>query len=393
MDAAAPSPASTRLVAAALVLLGVAALAGAAAGAGILEEPAIDLHVPAGTLGWLTLAVLAAAAALFPHGDHRPWSMGRLPAAAAAGYVAAAWLGSDAVRAVAATLALAATIGFATGLLPRLRAARPVSVAQAGIALALVLLAAALGLDVLGEVDRTASAGWVPFRAAGARAPSLIAAAVLTGMAVAEARLAPGRVAAEDTWGLTQLGLFGAGWLALVGGVAADHLTLLVGSTGLHVAAVVVFLGRIGPRLGAVRWRGAGPERWLGAVVLYLAAHVGLVTHIGFGIAGRVYLELARVPLWLRFAADHVVFVGIGAGALLGLAGRDPAAGAAFWATHAGLAGFVLGRALNSGALMGAGAAALGGGLLAAAVSRLADRTGAGPANLGNGHLDGNRRW
>lgn len=368
---------------AALVLLVVTAVTGALGGLDVVSVSEDPLHGPAGTLGWLTLGVLAIAMLLFP-GDDTPGAVATallawIPIGAMTVFVLASWLARPPGRDAAAIVALLATLGFAVGLIPRIRRVAAITVPQLGVLAGLVILAAGLALDPVVDVNDIGEADWVPFRVAGARSPSIVVFSVLVGCALAERRLvaAPGPATA-DMWGLTQVLLFVAGWLTLLAGTAADSLNLLVSNVLFHAIAVVVFLARVAPRLTPAHW--GMSDRWFSAMVLYLSAHVGLLGHVALGVSGKYYLELAQVPTWLTFAVDHIVFVGVIGNGLLGLAfGSGPTEATAsartekvaFWAMNLGLIGFVLGLAGETTVATRAAAAVMGTGIVTGAVACL----------------------
>lgn len=369
------------LVAAALILLIVTAVTGALRGLDVVSVSADSLHGPAGTRGWLTLGVLAIAMLLFP-GDDAPGAaatalLAWIPTGAMTVFVLASWSERTPGRDLAAYVALLATLGFAVGLLPRIRRAAVVTVPQLGVLAGLAILAAGLALDPVVDVNDIGEADWVPFRVAGARSPSIVVFSVLVGSALAERRLVARPAAATaDMWGLTQVLLFVAGWLTLLVGTAADSLNLLVSNALFHAIAVAVFLARVAPRLTPAHW--AMSDRWFAAMVLYLSAHVGLLGHVALGVSGKYYLELAQVPTWLTFAVDHVVFVGVIGNGLLGLAfGSGPSEAsartekAAFWAMNLGFIAFVFGLASETTVGTRAGAAVMGTGIVTGAVACL----------------------
>lgn len=377
--------AARRLLTAALLLLAVTAAGGAVEG---LDAPAGgdgSLHVTAGTIGFLTLGVLAAVAWLFSTAGGptpRPVSsmlLGWCPIGAVGAYVLGSWLWSAPIRIAGAALALAAVLGFAAAVTRAVRATTltvPRSAALAALAIVIVSLA----LDLIPDVEEISQAGRVPFRVAGARSPSIAAFAILIGMALAEQRLAaPRRPVGSDMWGLTQILLFLTGWLSLLIGTALDDLTLLVGNVSLHALAVIVFLGRIGSRLTEAFRSEPVDTRWFGLSLVYLAAYVGLLGNLALGVAGGTYRAASEIPAWVVFAVDHTAFV-TAAAPMLGLAllaGRRPADGAAwmdhtaFWGLNLGLVGFVAARAAGTATTARWAAAALAIATLAATAAGL----------------------
>jgi len=354
---------------ASLALLILTAITGSLHGLGVVPIPEGSLHVQAGTLGWLTLAVLAIAALLFADGPPPPlllvtWA----PIVAMPLYAAAAWGGVDALEEAAAAIAFASAVGFIIGIAPAVRRVAPLTVPQLAALVAVVILATVPLLDLLPDVSRVGEADWVLFRIAGARTPSIAAFTVLAGMALTEWRLAaPNRPASADVWGLAQVLLFVFGWLTLLVGTTANSLDLLVSNVGFHGLAVAVFLARVSPRL---LWSGGHP--WFSVGVLYLAAYVGLLGHVALEVMEGRYLELALVPAWVTFGVAHVVSVGVVANGLFGLgSGSLPIPRLVLWAMNIGLAGTALGLAVEVEPVSHTFAAMMGGGIVVGAATAL----------------------
>ncbi len=343
-------------------------MSGVLEGTGLLDAAAA--HGPAGTLGWLLLGALAAAAVVLEAKSRRPAWPAWLAAAGVSTYALASW--AAVAEAVAALLALVAVAGFAGALAPALRAATPLTVPHLGVLAAVVVVAAVPLLDLL---PAAAPAARVPFRVAGARSPSVVALAVLVGTALAEWRLlTPHRPVSADSLGLAQVLLLVVGWVTLLAGAAADSLALLVASVAFQAIAVVLFLARLAPVLGRLQWRGA--DRWAGAAALSLAAYVGVLSHLAVGVAGGRYVDAALVPSWLLFTVDHVVFVGVAANLLLGLGRGQPVL--VFWVVNAGLVATAVGLAAGAPLVAEPAAAVLGVGLLLGAAIAVKGPNGTG---------------
>ncbi|MBI2237156.1 MAG: hypothetical protein HYU54_01340 [Actinobacteria bacterium] len=125
----------------------------------------------------------------------------------------------------------------------------------------------------------------------------------------------------------------------------------------LEIAALVIFLARLGPRLARVRWLERGSERHFGLIVPYLVANVVLLVVLIAGVVSGKYADFALIPPWLIFAFDHAMFIGVMTNGLVGLgmllaADRERvrrwADHLAFWGINAGLVGFVIGLMVQS---------------------------------------------
>jgi len=353
------------LLSAALAMLLVSA--GLGAGAAHLSHGALRAHVRAGSVGWMTLAVLAIALGMVNAGreDVGPWQrrarriaiplslvvaatvVGCLAVSLAAG--ANAWTGPAALAAILAFLALLAALD---------RAARAVeTVPGLGMAGALAVLAVGSALGV-------SSAGIaVPF-------------VVLATTSIVEWSASPtARPAPPTTAGLVQVGALVLAAAAVIAGVRTHDLTLVESNIPLEIGGIAIFLARLSSGLLAAGW--AQSERvWLVTSTVALAADVGLFAHVVFEIGNRRYVSINTVPRWLLFAVDHVTFVAVGTPALFGaiaaLAGQEsrwPRADAlAAAGLVLGLAAAVAATAADSAVLEGLSAAVLGISLLAAVV-------------------------
>jgi hypothetical protein len=296
---------------------------GVAAGAG---GPALRAHVHAGSLGWLTLAVLAVAAGMAGDEARLPPGPGRagsrvswLTVAAVAAFVVADAAGSVAAEAWTGAAALAAILAFAGRL--------GVAFRRAGAAWTVprLAMAGALAVLVAGSVIGAASAGAAASgNAAGAAslasshsAALVVPFVILAATSIVEWAAAPSPAAAPATAGLVQVGALVLAAVAVITGVLAHDLALVEANIPLELGGIAIFLVRVGPLLLTAGWA-ASSRIWLVISTVALAVDAGLFAHVVFEIGRRRYVSIDTVPPWLLFAVDHVTFVAVGTTALLG---------------------------------------------------------------------------
>jgi hypothetical protein len=331
-------------------------------------------HVHAGTLGWITLSVFAFTLWLWQAPET---SLGRgsavLAAVSVPAYVVAFWVGNDLVRAVTGTAVLIAVYGFAAYSILAYRSGPRTSPRLATVA-ALVTLAIGSTIGVLLQVERAAATSLLPAEAIGGHVGAqVVGYLVLMGMALAEWRLLPD--AALTRPARAQIGLlFAGGLLTSVGALTSSEVLLGV-FIPLEIAALVIFVGRLVPRLRGVGWLARGSERHFGLIVPFLVANVILLVVLIAGVVSGRYADFGLIPPWLVFAFDHAMFIGVMTNGLIGLGmvlsgdrvqvwswADDPA----FWAINVGLIGFVIGLLVQSVALKRVSAPLMGAGILVA---------------------------
>ena len=324
-------------------------------------------HVHAGTLGWITMAVIGVAMLMFGResGTADVASATRLAWAVVtvtSVYVVAFATTTGIFRPIAGTLMLV-VVGWAFVWITRRRAAAPHSIPHLGMYLAMVslVLGAVLGVilglfiargDVPGLDTETASN-------LGAAHPAAMLAGylLLAGISIAEWRLSDRQVGvSESRLGLAVVwGLFVAGILfnlALIFDVEA----LIQVASALQVLAVVGFVIRMWSHLKPAAWRGSGVGVYPKLSVLYLVVGVALLVYVvQLFVSGRLDPETGEGNIGVLIAFDHAMFLGVMTNALfaglaLGLA-YDTAQRVVVWGVNVGLAGFLVGLVTDQTAL------------------------------------------
>ena len=352
----------------ALGMLVVSAAVGGSLGLGASSGPAQRTHVHAGSLGWLTLAVLAVALGMVADDDRCPPRSRRLGnriswltvaavtafvlADAAGSASAEAWTGTAAVAAILAFLAWLAVIGRRAGAawtVARLAMAGALAVLMAGS----IIGATSAGVGASGNATAAASL------ASAHSAALVVPFVVLATTSVLEWSVSPSSVPPPlTTAGLVQVGALVLAAVAVITGVLAHNLALVETNIPLEFGGLAIFLVRVGPLLLAAGWA-RNSRIWLVLSTVALAVDIGLFAHVVFEIGRRRYVSIDMVPRWLVFTIDHMTFVAVGTTALFGaiaaLAGQE----SSHSITDALAAGGLVLGLVATAASIGAGSASL----------------------------------
>jgi hypothetical protein len=361
MQASPYAPAIRALYQTALVVFVVTVVIGILNGLDLVDfnRDQILTHVHAGTLGWITLSVIATAFWIFSEHGELPVSQSStrgLTWLAGIGvplYVAAFYSGALWARALFALPVLVAIAWFLVWLTLALRSA-PATLPRVGAAAAVVALLVGGTLGTLVQVQLATGATIFPSGTdpigghASAMAFSYL---ILFGMAIADWRLRGVTGGPMSRSGLTQIGLLLVAGLLLTVGILYNVQPLLMLNLLFELAAVGVFVWRMFPALRAVGWMDAGPARQFGISALFVVVDVLLVVWlITQFIAAEGDIE--KVSMGLLVASDHAVFIGVMTNAILGLllyaierrgAGSAWLSHVVFWGVNVGLVGFLVG--------------------------------------------------
>jgi hypothetical protein len=392
----------------ALAMLLLSAALGDSAGAGGPggTGQALIAHVHAGSLGWLTLAVLAVALRMArdrDRSDDRPEQPAGASPGAGAGVgggqlgIGISWLTvvtvlvfvvataerssrAEAWLGAAALLAILGFLGWLAALSRRVRIRW--AVPQFGMAGALSVLVAGTIIGAMSAGDSaTGNATGAASLASAHSAVLVVPFVVLAATSVLEwavPRSAHGNPPVT-TAGLVQVGSLVLAAAAMLAGVLGGSLTLVEANIPLELGGIAIFLVRVGPLLLTAGWTTAS-RIWMVTSTVSLAVDVGLFAHVVFEIGTRRYVSIDLVPRWLLFTVDHVTFVAVGTTALFaaiaamaaqaGEGDRWPRTDApAAAGLVLGLAGMAAGIGAGSAAVEGAAATLLGISVLAAAVT------------------------
>jgi hypothetical protein len=349
----------------ALVLFGVTIVIGILNGLDVWDPPRtmILTHVHAGTLGWITMAVIGVALLMFGEGAD-PAVVGsgtRLAQATVVTtvlYVAAFAIGTGIYRPITGTLVLVVMVWALVWVIRRWRAT-PTTVPTVAMLLSLIslVIGAILGVLLGLFMARGSLPGLSPEFAAslaGAHPPAmLVGYLILAAVAIAEWRLVEHpRPASESRVGVAvAFGLFAAGLLFNVAFIADLDQLIQVASL-LEVIGIVVFVGRMWAHLKPSAWSGTGVGVYTRLSVVFLAVGIGILVYaVQLFVSGAIDPE-AGEGLNVLVAFDHAMFIGAMTNALFGVV----ALGMAFdgvqrlvvWAVNLGLTGFLVGLLSDS---------------------------------------------
>jgi len=326
-----------------------------------LERAVLLTHVHAGTLGWITLGVLATSLWLFGGGpgadDRYVRVLSLLAAIAVPLYVLAFLSGNFAARAMFGAPVLLAVVGLVLWVAAQTRVV-PLTVPRLAVLAAIVTLTIGSTIGLLVQVQLATKNSFLPAGAIGGHASAqVVGYLVLIAMAITEWRLVPA-VGHLSPAGVLQVVLPFLGGLLVSLGALLNVLPLLGAFIPLELAAVAIYLVRVGPRLLRVPWLEGSSGRHFGVAVPFLVANIGLAIWLIFGLVVlKTYARFEAIPPWLFFALDHTIFVGVLTNLLFGLIQEVTrerrslwpwAEHVLFWGMNAGLVGFVLTLATNA---------------------------------------------
>lgn len=303
-------------------------------------------HVHSGTIGWLTLGIVATTFVAYRMAD------ARLAAALAVlvpVYVAAFYTGSYVLRAVTG-LVLFAAIAWLVWWAWRAYLGSTRTLSRLGLTLAISMFALGAVVGVLLQVGFAAGTAIVPGDGIGAHAGAMtFGYLVLAGMAVQEWRVrgTTGIPAA----GAVQLAALFVGGLFIVGalltgqGQIGGMLYLLA-----ELVAVVLFLVRIVPRALRINWTAASAERHIAAAAIWIVIALGIFMYLVMQFVAAAG-DVTAINPGILVASDHSTYIGVISNTvfailttLLGVReGSASARQVVFWGMNAGLAVFVVG--------------------------------------------------
>jgi putative effector of murein hydrolase LrgA (UPF0299 family) len=318
-------------------------------------------HVHAGTVGWLTLIIIAATTLLFRSTDRR---LIVAIAVLVPVYVLAFYTGNLPFRAVSGT-ALLIAIGWLLVWLWRQFLAGERSLPRLAVTLGLTSFGYGAVLGVALQIA-FAMGGTLPGDGIAAHASAMtFGYLVLVAFGVIEWRIL-------GTTGLPRAGLVQV--LALFLGGLVISISLLVGAEqaggGIYLLAqliaVVLFAVRIWPTSLRVDWLAATPVRHIGAASIWVVAALLMFMYVVF-----TFISSPETGLLVNFlvASDHAVYLGVVTNGALGIMSvlflrREERGGwiahVIFWGLNLFLLIFVVGLVLESPEIIRIGAPVMG---------------------------------
>ena len=321
-------------------------------------------HVHAGTVGWLTLTIVASSFLLFRAADRR-LMLGL--AILVPIYVIAFYTGSYVLRAIGG-VALLIAVGWLLVWVWQQYLGGERTLPRLAVALGLTSFAYGAVFGVLLQVAFAMNITILPGDAIGAHASAMtFGYLVLVAMGLIEWRLL-------GTRDLPRLGLVQVGSLFLGGLIIS--VSLLVGAEqaggGIYLLtqliAVVAFVIRIWPRAMRVSWVGAEPIRHVAAAAVWVVAALILFMYIVFTFISKPD-DPNALPLNVLIASDHSVYIGVITNVMLSLlvglllradVRRSWIGQVIFWGVNLGLVVFVIGLILDTAVIKRIGAPVMG---------------------------------
>jgi hypothetical protein len=320
-----------------------------------LPRQVLLTHVHAGTLGWITLGVIAICLWLFGEDasiTSNSAAVQALSLLAAIGipvYVLAFLSGNLLARAIFGFPVLIAIVGVLIWLIGRLGRIT-MTVPRLAVLAAITTLVVGSTIGVLVQLELASKSAFLPDGAIGGHVTAqVVGYLVLIGMAISEWRL---RNTPGLTWpGIVQVSLLFLGGILITIGAFLNIQALLGAFIPAELIAVIIYCVRLGPQLRHISWLKPGSERHFGLVVPYLIINLILLMWLITGVVTKVYARFELIPIWLVFAFDHTMFIGVMSNSLFGLiqrASRAPqrfwplAEQVVFWGMNGGMIGFVL---------------------------------------------------
>ena len=311
-------------------------------------------HVHGGTLGWITLAVLAASLWLFGAGTlgERERDVGRWLRYAAALfvplYIVAFLTTMDISRPTAGAIVMLVFFAFLAWVAVRARSI-DLTVPHLGILAAVASSAVGAVLGVLWGIQIATDNQILPEGGEDAH-PALMVVGFLVpvSMAISEWALRSGRLPSPGRAGVAQIALPFIGGLSLMLGLLLDMVPLIMLSLPFEIVAVAIYVWRLWPDLRAVDWLHGAQERFCALSVAALAINLG---YFGW-LIGNYEGDFDLVPTGQILVLDHLMFIGVMTNAIFALMAVASSARRELWswadglvlvAVNVGLAGFVAG--------------------------------------------------
>ena len=323
-------------------------------------------HVHAGTVGWLTLTIVAATFLLYRAADRR---LMLALAVLVPIYVIAFYTGSLAFRAIGGT-ALLIAIAWLLVWVWREYLAGERSLPRLSVALGITSFGYGAVVGVLLQVAFAAGVTIIPGDGIGAHASAMtFGYLVLVAMGLMEWRLLGTRDL--PVLGLVQvLALFIGGFVISIGLMvgaeqAAGGIYLLA-----ELIAVVLFVVRIWPRSLRVGWLDGDPIRHVGAASIWVVGALILFMYLVFSFITAANPDDPNAfPLNVLIASDHAAYIGVITNIVLSLLAvlvlspetrRSWIGHVIFWGVNLGLLVFVIGLIVNTAEIKRIGAPVMG---------------------------------
>ncbi|TAJ19678.1 MAG: hypothetical protein EPO65_05890 [Dehalococcoidia bacterium] len=369
------------LLSAALALFTFTVVIGILNGTDLVDfnHKALLTHVHVGTLGWITMSVIAASFWLFGLGDQsgKDASLIRLLGYATplsiTAYALAFLTTAGVVRPLLGTLV---GLVILTTFLWTVRQAqgRTLSVPHLGMLAAVLMsvLGAVLGI-LLGL--RLAGNESITIRTADAHPAAMVVGFLVpVGMSFVEWALDGGSVLRKaGRAGWFQIGLPVLGGILVIIGLLLDIVALVTFSLPFEVIGLVILIVRVRPAVMRVSLTARSTARHGLTALVYLIVNLGILIYL----IGKYFSKEIDPPVHLLLALDHSIFIGVMTNGILALIMRFRRPVAAivddivFVGLNAGLAVFLVGLLAESAPLKQTATPIMGGAILLAVATAL----------------------
>lgn len=319
------------------------------------DQKIILTHVHGGTLGWITMCVLAGSLWLFGADGCTDWRdrLARfIPWGAGLGlsaYVASFAFTYGLLRPMLGSIALVVIVAALVWVVAQAGDVE-LSVPRLGLLAAITTLAVGAVLGVLLGLDIARDKDILPEGAYDAHPATMVVGFLIPiGMALTEWRLFPERVNERaGRLGVAQVALPFLGGVLIMLGALLDVEALIIANVPAEIVGVGIFLKRMWPAIREVSWT-EGYARGHVVSAFAIVADIALI----FYLVGKYEGDFDLVPEHMILALDHVMFVGVMTNAIFGLvdaattgARRSPSTvpdNVLFWGLNIGIAGFAVG--------------------------------------------------
>jgi hypothetical protein len=341
-------------------------------GADVVEfdRNALLTHVHSGTVGWLSLTIVATAFLLFRAADR---GLMLTLAVLVPVYVLAFFTGNLAFRAISGGALLLAIAWLVVWVWARFLEGER-TVPRLAVTLGVTSFAYGAVVGVLIQVALALNTTILPGDYIGAHASAMtFGYIVLTAMGVIEWRL-------RGTRDLPVLGVIQVGALFLGGLVISIALLLGAEQAGggiyllMQLVAVVLFVVRVWPAALRARWLDVGPARFFALASIWTVFALILFMYLVSQVIANPE-DPNALPLNILLASDHAVYIGVLTNVVVGLLSLLVLARSAapawiahlmFWGINVGLAVFVAGLIADVAEIKRIGAPLMGVALLVA---------------------------
>ncbi|RJQ11839.1 MAG: hypothetical protein C4558_02685 [Dehalococcoidia bacterium] len=349
------------------------------------SHKALLTHVHVGTLGWITMGVIASALWLFAMGDTPGKDAGLIRLL---GYAAPLSITAYSLAFLTTTNVIRPLLGALVGLVilatflwtARQARGRTLSVPHIGIlgAVMMSVLGAVLGI-LLGL--RLAGNESITIRTADAHPAAMVVGFLVpVGMALAEWALdGTSTIRRATTAGWFQIGLPLLGGIFVIIGLLADIVPLVTLSLPFEVIGLIILVIRMRPSLMATSLTATATARHGLMALVYLIVNLGIFVYL----IGKYFSKEIDPPVHLLLALDHSMFIGVMTNGLLALIMRfrRPVAPMVdhlvFVGVNAGIAVFIVGLLAESAPLKQLATPVMGGAILLAVATGISALRGA----------------